>query len=171
MHWEMSIHPEPTGRTPATIAVGWGKPVNAIWICQPKRNMDLPTEAQWEYAARSRGQFLIYGNSTNRWYYDNDSDRNFTSNLLKKPVGSFTPNPLGLYDVMGNGADWVKDWYAADYYSHSPEKDPQGPESGEKKALRGDSGSGHTLSIERNSKKPDNEWGSEFRCAENSPLK
>ncbi|HHL2502339.1 TPA: formylglycine-generating enzyme family protein, partial [Yersinia enterocolitica] len=113
-------------------ALGETYPATASWpdardYCQwlghvSHRNMDLPTEAQWEYAARSRGRFLIYGNSTNRWYYENDPSLNFT--LYHAPVGSFPPNPFGLYDMMGNGADWVKDWYAADYYSHSPEKDP-----------------------------------------------
>lgn len=162
-------------------ALGETYPATASWqdardYCQwlgkvSNRSMDLPTEAQWEYAARSRGQFLIYGNSTNRWYYDNDRARNFTSSMHKKPVGSFPPNPLGLYDMMGNGADWIKDWYAKDYYSHSPENDPQGPASGEKKVRRGLIEGGGSYTITRRKSKPDNEWGSEFRCVENSPLK
>ncbi len=142
------------------------------WLGQiSDRNMDLPTEAQWEYAARSRGQLYIFANADNKNYFHDDKERNYASSSKKKPVGDFPSNPLGLYDMMGNGADWIKDWYAADYYKHSPEKDPQGPESGKKKSVRGNRGSGHTLTIVRNSKKPDSIWGSEFRCVENSPLK
>lgn len=162
-------------------ALGETYPATASWqdardYCQwlgqaSNRSIDLPTEAQWEYAARSRGKYLIYGNSTNRWYYDNDRARNFTSSMHKKQVGSFPPNPLGLYDMMGNGADWVKDWYTKDYYSHSPENDPQGPTSGEKKVRRGLIAGSDSYTITRSSKKPDSEWGSEFRCVENSPLK
>lgn len=133
------------------------------------RNMDLPTEAQWEYAARSRGQFLIFGNADNKNYLYEDKNINYA--LHKQPVGSYPPNPLGLYDMMGNGSDWVKDWYSADYYLHSSEKDPQGPETGQKKVNRPGNLDVHSYTIIRNSKKPDNEWGSEFRCVENSPLK
>jgi len=162
-------------------ALGETYPATASWqdarnYCQwlgktSGRSMDLPTEAQWEYAARSRGKLFIFANADNKNYVWNDKNRNYASSSKKKPVGSFPANPLGLYDMMGNGADWIKDWYAADFYLHSREKDPQGPESGEKKSVRGRTGAGHTLSIERNSLKPDNEWGSEFRCVENAPLK
>ncbi len=162
-------------------ALGSNYPATVSWkdaraYCQwlghaSNRHMDLPTEAQWEYAARSRGQFLIFGNADNKNYFHDDKDRNYASSSDKKNVGSFPPNPLGLYDMMGNGEDWLKDWYSADYYNLSPEKDPQGPGSGKKKSVRGERGSGHTLTIFRNSKKPDSEWGAEFRCVENSPLK
>ncbi|QKJ86938.1 hypothetical protein PMPD1_1989 [Paramixta manurensis] len=142
------------------------------WLGQVShRNMDLPTEAQWEYAARSRGKLFMFANADNKNYFHDDKDRNYASSSDKQPVGSFPPNPLGLYDMMGNGKDWLKDWYSADYYNISPEKDPQGPRSGKKKSVRGERGSGHTLTIIRNSSKPDSEWGSEFRCVENSPLK
>ena len=100
------------------------------------KKVALPTEAQWEYAARSRGQFRQFANSDN--VYDlsvPDSKLNFTHD--HPPVGTFSPNPLGLYDMMGNGHDWVNDWYAEDYYQHSPEKDPQGPTSGTEKVVRG----------------------------------
>ncbi|CPR15507.1 formylglycine-generating enzyme family protein [Brenneria goodwinii] len=135
------------------------------------RNLDLPTEAQWEYAARSRGQFLIYANSDNRYYYGDDNARNFTP--VMKPVGSYAPNPLGLYDMMGNGTDWINDWYAADYYQHSPEKDPQGPGEGTKKVQRGYQGDiDGTYTIYRAKQMPaDESIGNGFRCVENSPLK
>ncbi|MCT8348394.1 formylglycine-generating enzyme family protein [Photorhabdus temperata] len=97
-------------------------------------DVDLPTEAQWEYAARSRGQLFIFANNNNVY----ELDKNFTGDM--RPVGSYPPNPLGLYDMMGNGQDWVNDWYAADYYQYSPEHNPQGPEKGKEKVLRGSVG-------------------------------
>ncbi|MCC8419732.1 formylglycine-generating enzyme family protein [Photorhabdus thracensis] len=98
------------------------------------KKVDLPTEAQWEYAARSRGQLFIFASNNNEYGYK----ENFASRI--SPVGSYPPNPLGLYDMMGNGTDWVNDWYSADYYQHSPEHNPQGPEHGNKKVMRGMSG-------------------------------
>ncbi|MGL5885328.1 MAG: formylglycine-generating enzyme family protein [Bombilactobacillus sp.] len=132
------------------------------------RKVSLPTEAQWEYAARSRGAFRQFANSDN--IYDlsvPDSKLNFTHD--SSPVGSFPPNPLGLYDMMGNGHDWVIDWYAKDYYQYSPEKDPQGPTNGTEKVVRGYLGSMFGLyDITRGSNKPDTEApGYGFRCVEN----
>ncbi|WP_025903510.1 SUMF1/EgtB/PvdO family nonheme iron enzyme [Tatumella sp. UCD-D_suzukii] len=160
-------------------ALGSNYPATASWndarsYCQwlgqvSNRHMDLPTEAQWEYAARSRGQFLIFSNADNKNYLYEDKNINYA--LHKKAVGSYPPNPLGLYDMMGNGSDWIKDWYAADYYKHSPGKDPQGPDTGDKKVHRPGNRDSRSYTIIRNSKRPDIEWGSEFRCVENSPLK
>ncbi|WP_454767429.1 formylglycine-generating enzyme family protein [Escherichia coli] len=132
------------------------------------KKIALPTEAQWEYAARSRGKFRQFANSDN--VYDlsvPDSKLNFTHDY--SPVGSFPPNPLGLYDMMGNGHDWINDWYAKDYYQHSPEKDPQGPANGTEKVVRGYLGSMFGLyNITRGSNKPETEGpGYGFRCVEN----
>ncbi len=168
-------------------ALGETYPATASWqdvrdYCQwlgknSHRNMDLPTEAQWEYAARNRGQFIIYANSDNKWHDHSDKLRNFaddfrTDNSFKKPVGSYSPTPLGLYDMMGNGADWIKDWYAADYFLHSSKIDPQGPENGTKKVIRGENrNEDSSYTITRGGWDPDNEWLSGIRCVENSPLK
>ncbi|OWO86488.1 hypothetical protein B5C26_01020 [Photorhabdus luminescens] len=98
------------------------------------KKVDLPTEAQWEYAARSRGQLFIFANNNNVY----ELNKNFTGGI--RPIGSYPPNLLGLYDMMGNGMDWINDWYAADYYQYSPEHNPKGPEKGKEKVLRGSVG-------------------------------
>ncbi|WP_440474011.1 formylglycine-generating enzyme family protein [Ralstonia sp.] len=106
---------------------------------------DLPTEAQWEYAARSRGKLVPY--ATNNGKYE--EGRNVASYEQKQemmkgvsspqvyPIGKFPPNPLGLYDMASNGTDWVNDWFSENYYAHSPRKNPRGPETGTEKVRRG----------------------------------
>jgi formylglycine-generating enzyme required for sulfatase activity len=98
---------------------------------QTGKTYRLPTEAEWEYAARSGGQDLQYGNSASvtlsnyAWYTSNSSNQ-------IHPAGQKQPNELGLYDMAGNVTEWVKDLYDADYYgsSSSPKQNPQGPGSG-----------------------------------------
>lgn len=85
------------------------------------KSITLPTEAQWEYAARSGGQFFQFANSDNQYNPDDSDDKiNFTHDLA--PVGSYPQNLLSLYDMMGNGNEWVSDWYSEDYYKNSPKK-------------------------------------------------
>ncbi|MGE8188321.1 formylglycine-generating enzyme family protein [Pseudomonas sp. NPDC086278] len=110
-----------------------------LWIGQLSGYpVDLPTEAQWEYAARSRGQHVLYPT-------DNGS-LNFGRNFPSKSGGnntfavdSFLPNPLGIYNLSGNATDWVNDWYGKDYYRQSPVDNPPGPESGTQRVRRGSS--------------------------------
>jgi formylglycine-generating enzyme required for sulfatase activity len=112
--------------------------------------MDLPTEAQWEYSARNRGQMVVYATDngkieagrnvpTYEWLeehnYNPAMGTRFASDLYE--VGLFPPSPLGLYDLVSNGADWTLDWYDASYYAHSPVINPKGPETGTEKVTRG----------------------------------
>ena len=91
----------------------------------------LPTEAEWEYAARgghlSKGYEYAGSDDPDgvAWYADNSEGRTH-------PVGQKQPNELGLYDMSGNLFEWCWDWYAEDYYSASPSGDPQGPLSAPK---------------------------------------
>ena len=109
--------------------------------------MDLPTEAQWEYAARSRGKMVVYATDNGKVEdgrnVANDDQReeylrkNGVRSYRAMPVGLYPPNPIGLYDLITNGKEWAVDWYADDYYEASPEKNPEGPGSGTKKVMRG----------------------------------
>lgn len=106
------------------------------WLGQQAgKSIDLPTEAQWEYAARARGQMLRYATSNGeaRAGIDMAPDvkRGYSDSLaLPLPPGSFPPNPLGLYDMSGNVREWVNDNYQPDYYEVSPEQNPLGPPTG-----------------------------------------
>ena len=96
----------------------------------------LPTEAEWEYAARggNKSQQYKYAGSNSlsdvAWYSDNSGDKTH-------PVKTKNPNALGLYDMCGNVWELCSDWYLKDYYKVSPSKDPQGPSTGSGRVNRG----------------------------------
>lgn len=120
------------------------------WIGQRiGKPMNLPTEAQWEYAARNRGKMVV-------WPTDNgvvDNGRNVASfgqqkkfssehpGALMTPIGRSPPTPLGLYDMIDHGFEWMRDWYVPEY-DPKDTHDPQGPKTGTEKVQRGHSDRG-----------------------------
>jgi sulfatase modifying factor 1 len=104
---------------------------------------DLPTEAQWEYAARSGGKRKLFATDNGKI----DRGRNFPkewqhgeSEPPLPDVGSFPPNSAGLYGMSENTGEWVNDWFDENYYKTSSQKNPSGPEKGLKKVKRGSVG-------------------------------
>lgn len=101
----------------------------------------LPTEAEWEYAARGGQQDSIYPNgpsiSRDEANYGSVGGKDLWH--YASPAGSFTANAYGLHDMAGNVWEWCSDWQDEDYYRNSPETDPQGPDSGVARAARGGS--------------------------------
>ena len=96
----------------------------------------LPTEAEWEYAARAGSQSRFpWGNKIddNRMWYSGNSPREIPH------VGKKTPNAWGLHDMMGNVWEWVEDWFSLNYYSKSPDKNPKGPTRQSFHVIRGGS--------------------------------
>lgn len=104
-------------------------------------NYRLPTEAEWDYAARAGGANVRFGTGKN---FVGSDEANFNASPLYKkaysragifrektvPVKSFKPNALGLYDMSGNVFEWTSDWFLMPYYKMSPEKNPKGPKTG-----------------------------------------
>ena len=93
----------------------------------------LPTEAEWEYAARAGTDLLYAGSDTIDdvgWYSGNGDD-------AAHPVGGVAENAWGLYDMSGNVWEWTWDWYDDSYYAVSPSGDPEGPATGSVRVFRG----------------------------------
>jgi len=110
------------------------------------RGGSLPTEAQWEYAARGGWESMLFpwGDESPVCTAGVDNGVNYLAcESDTVPVGSYAPNGYGLYDMVGNVWEWVADWYQSDYYSIYPQdgwpNDSLGPETGESRVLRGGS--------------------------------
>ncbi|MFH0821683.1 MAG: SUMF1/EgtB/PvdO family nonheme iron enzyme [Pseudomonadota bacterium] len=135
----------------------------AEWLSRVEgKRYRLPTEAEWDYACRAGTKTRYYGGNSPstlsaiantfdasaapyrpRWKdfaLVGDDGAAFTA-----PVGRFSPNAFGLYDMLGNVWEWVSDWYGETYYADSPLVDPTGPASGRVRVRRG--GSRHTWSL------------------------
>jgi sulfatase modifying factor 1 len=143
-YWNEDKHP--------VVNVSWNDAVlYAKW-----KNKRLPTETEWEYAARSagKGYFYAWGNTNPvKKLGGNVADETLKSEkrfwivwktyfdgfVYTSPVGYFYSNTFGLYDMTGNASEWCADWYDENYYKSSPALNPKGPEKGTHKVIRGGS--------------------------------
>ena len=120
--------------------VSWYNAVEFIGKLNEKTQMNyrLPTEAEWEYAAR--------GGALSKGYKFSGSNADIsvawkvgTSNRMTHPVGQKKPNELGIYDMSGNVFEWCADWYSPAWYQVSPKDNPTGPATGVFRVIRGGS--------------------------------
>lgn len=141
---EQRINQDPSGlkdRAPRKPAgVNWyGAKAYCAWLGKlTGQPFDLPTEAQWEYAARSGGKRVLFatdnGNIDEGRNYpkDGELDRTLKIRLVPPDIGTYPPNPAGLFGMLDySSSEWVNDWYDPDYYKVSPEFNPAGPEKGQ----------------------------------------
>jgi sulfatase modifying factor 1 len=121
------------------VGVSWFEAVRYCeWLSQMSRiPCALPTEAEWEYAARGgvEQQQFPWGDAPPQSLPDYDK----RWKTGPEPVATGNLNAFGLFDMCENVHEWCSDWYQADYYAISPDRNPQGPEQGERRASRGGS--------------------------------
>ena len=140
--WRGGDLPRDRGLHPVTLVTHADAVAYCAWLgTRLGRNVRLPSEAEWERAARGGidGRRFPWGDEID------PSRSNFLPDLgLKRmrgtrPVGTYPPNPFGLHDMAGNVWEWVADWYQSDAYAGGDAVNPTGPASGTLRVLRGGS--------------------------------
>lgn len=154
--WEkvMGSLPEQTNKECGTScpvnAVSWEMVQEFIGKLNQKsgQNYRLPTEAEWEYAARSGGKDEKWAGTSDEkslqdyaFFYDPKQ----TTTLYM--TGKKKPNGLGIHDMSGNVQEWLQDWYDETYYAVSPKDDPTGPATGTKRVVRGGAASSLPIDV------------------------
>ena len=147
--WRGGDPPRDRGRHPVTLVSYADAVAYCVWLAtRLSRPVRLPTEAEWERAARGKLEGRRYP-----WGDDIDPSRaNFLPDpTLKKhrgtrPVGCYPPNALELYDMSGNVWEWVADWYRPDAYRTAETHNPRGPAEGTLRIVRGGSWVTHDVS-------------------------
>jgi formylglycine-generating enzyme required for sulfatase activity len=141
-----SIPPPPLSNSPdfnhpeqPVVALSWFEALNyCAWLsAMTGRQYRLPTEAEWECAARGgvEGKLYPWGDSPPQSLPDYEK----RWKRGPEPVALYAANAFGLFDIAENVHEWCNDWYQPDYYAISPQHNPGGPESGERRASRGGS--------------------------------
>jgi len=154
-----STDPAAWGSVPTSSNSTW----NAVTIDSGSTGYRLPTEAQWEYAAKggngSPGNYTYAGSNNPdevAWYWDNiPSQSSGNPGYGTQPVGTKSPNGLGLYDMSGNVWEWCWDWYGT--YPSAAQTDPVGASSGFNRVRRGGhwrNSAGNVRSAYRNNNDP-----------------
>lgn len=121
------------------VAISWYEATRYCdWLStQTGRHYRLPTEAEWERAARG-------GSEHKKFPWGDDPPESHADYATRwqtgpEPVAQYAPNTFGLYNICDNVHEWCSDWYDPNYYAVSPERNPRGPETGQRKSSRGGS--------------------------------
>ena len=138
--WHDGVPPDGHGSHPVVLVRYEDTAAYCRWLSEELGQfVRLPTEAEWEKAARGGIEGFKYP-----WGNEIDPSRgNFLADRASKPqrgtrpTGTYPPNGFGLYDMAGNVWEWVSDWYHRDYYAAAEAVDPKGPATGTLRIVRG----------------------------------
>jgi formylglycine-generating enzyme required for sulfatase activity len=140
--WRDDAWPEGRGSHPVVLVGHEDAQAYCAWLShQIGRDVRLPTEAEWEKAARGgrEGQRYPWGDELDPSRCNYLPDPSAKNERGTRPAGTYEPNGYGLYDMVGNVWEWVADWYGSEYYAAGDTRDPRGPLTGTMRVVRGGS--------------------------------